>query len=206
MKTAAPIDPFVAEALGGVREDWLAQVRVHARAAESRRHLAKYDTGTISEAACLYLRAVTSRLQPRVAIEIGTFIGSSSLAMQAGRIYTCDKSNDCGHLAKHIVCHPYTGSTRMFRQLVDRGASAEFFFFDGRIKDPDLPLIAALATPDTVYAFDDYEGREKGVINVEKLRPRLAADYDLILPPTELGIDGVSGTTTIALLVPRSRR
>ncbi len=190
------------------RKAWLPYIRTQAVLAEPRRALDRYDTGTISEAACLYLRAVTEIVRPAVAVEIGTFIGTSALAMAARRVYTCDKSNDCGHLAKHIVRHPYTGSTKMLAGLAARGIKAGFFFFDGRIKDADERLILDLSTPETVYAFDDYEGREKGVLNVERLAPLLPG-RTLILPPDHvrgpLGGDlraALGGRTTIALLAP----
>lgn len=179
---------------------WLAEIRQHAITAERRRRLAKYDTGTISEAACLYLRAVTEYYQTKIAIEIGTFIGTSALAMRADRVYTCDKSNDCGPRAGHIICHPYTSSTRMLSGLALRGVRADFFFFDGRIKWPDIDPIRELSTPSAVYAFDDYEGEEKGVVNVERLRPYLPRHYALVPPPTRV-LD-LESTTTIALLVP----
>lgn len=179
---------------------WLPEIRANAIVCEARRRLAKYDTGTISEAACLYLRVVTERFQPKVVIEIGTFIGTSALAMRADRVYTCDKSNDCGPKEKRIVCHPYTGSTRMFTELARRGVRADFFFFDGRIKEKDVDLILELSAPGAVYAFDDYEGQEKGVINVGRLAPRLPAHYTLVPPPARV-LD-LESTTTIALLVP----
>jgi hypothetical protein len=196
------IGTFCSETLAAVRPDWLQEIRAHAAQAEARRALARYDTGTISEAACVYLRALTERFRPKVAIEIGTFIGTSALAMRADRIYTCDKSNDCGPKEKRIVCHPYTGSTRMLAALVDRGVRADFFFFDGRIKDADEAMILALSTPETVYAFDDYEGREKGVLNVERLTPYLP-HHTLVPPPAD--VLSLPSKTTIAVLVPERR-
>ena len=179
---------------------WLTEIRRNAVLAEGRRRFATYNTGTISEAACLYLRALTEHYRPAVAIEIGTFIGTSALAMRADRIYTCDKSNDCGPKEQRIVCHPFTSSTRMLNRLVSHGVRADFFFFDGRIQENDVELILALSSPGTVYAFDDYEGHEKGVINVHRLRPHLPLFYTLIPPPARV-LD-LDSTTTIALLVP----
>lgn len=181
-------------------ETWLTELRANAVTCEDLRQRARYNTGTISEAACLFLRLVTDWILPKVAIEIGTFIGSSALAMRADRIYTCDKSNDCGPLAPHIVCHPYTGSTRMLSELARRGVQAEFFFLDGRIKDADERLILQLSNPSTVYAFDDYEAREKGVLNVERMAKYLP-HHRLIEPPAD--VFGLPTKTTIALLVPR---
>jgi hypothetical protein len=142
--------------------------------------------------------------KPRVAIEVGTFIGTSAMAIQADRVYTCDKSNDCGPRDQRIVCYPFTSSTRMLIDLLRKGIRAEFFFFDGRIKEKDLDLILELSAPGAFYAFDDYEGEEKGVINVGRLGPRLPAHYQLVPPPGVIA--GAEGATTIALLVPNGGR
>lgn len=182
------------------RADWLEQIHATAVACEARRPSARYNTGTISEAACFYLRALTEHFAPRVAVEVGTFIGTSTSAIKAGHIYTCDKSNDCVPSSKRITCHPFTSSTRMLSQLKRRGVVADFFFFDGRIKAADVGLILDLSTSLTVYAFDDYEGDEKGVINVQLLLPHLSKPYTLMLPPG--AVPPAVGLTTIAVLAP----
>lgn len=183
----------------GLQPEWLTQIRANAIECEARRPLAKYNTGTISEAACLYLRALTEKVKPAVAVEIGTFIGSSAMAIKAGHLYTCDKSNDCLPSSKRITTFGYTRSTKMLKALVARGVKADFFFVDGRIQDADEGLIMALSTPLTVYAFDDYEGLEKGVLNVDRLRPLLPT-HQLIQPPPD--VPGATGMTTIAVLMP----
>lgn len=192
-----------ARVLAGVQPDWLPQIRANAVQAEARRARATYNTGTISEAACLYLWALTAWLQPKIAVEFGTFIGSSAMAIQAKRVYTCDKSNDCMPSSDRIICHPRKRSGAMLRQMVDRGVRAGFFFFDGRIAETDLPLILRASTLSAVYAFDDYEGQEKGVINVDRLRPVLGSDYVLMPPPPQV-LD-LPSQTTIAVLMPASR-
>lgn len=176
---------------------WVSAVKAIQAEAEPLRASAKFNTGSIPEAAGVALRALTTWLKPTTIIEVGTFIGVSTQAMESERIYTCDRSNDCLSSTRRIRCHPYQGSTQMLGPLVDQGVKADVFFFDGRIQLPDLPLILRLSTPDTVYVFDDYLGAEKGVSNVGLLRPYLK-DYALITP---VGI--VRNTMTLALLVPR---
>jgi hypothetical protein len=191
---------FWRDTLALVQPDWLSEARASIALAETRRPLARYNTGAVSEAACVYLRALTERFKPVIAVEVGTFIGTSAMAMAgAGHIFTCDKSNDCVAPTKRITTHPYTGSTRMLSELVRRGLAVDFFFFDGRIKDPDLRLIADLSTPNTVYAFDDFDGHEKGVINWGKLSPQLPAH--LLIPPP-IDVCGLEAKTTIAVMVP----
>ena len=191
---------FWADVLGPVRADWLKQIRFDAVDCEARREHADYDTGTVPEASAVVLRALCEWYQPRRIVEIGTFIGTSALAMlgcaSVTRIDTCDKSNHCGPWPDRIVAYPKTKSTTMLRQL---RKPVDLFFFDGRIQRDDLPLIQALSTPHTVYAVDDYEGREKGVINAELLQP-IAPTHQLIPPPDSVW--SLPSRTTVAVLVP----
>lgn len=176
---------------------WVTDVKAIQAAAEPRRARAKYDTGSIPEAAGVALRAITQWCQPTTIIEVGTFIGTSTHAMQSARIYTCDHSNDCLEGSEQIRTHPYQGSTQMLGPLVAQGIRADLFFFDGRIQWPDIPLILRASHSNTVYVFDDHIGAEKGLANVGRLRPFLP-DHALITP---VGI--VRDTMTLALLVPR---
>lgn len=187
-----------------VRREWLEHIRAQAIECEARRPQTRKPrtTGTISEAACLYLRAIVDVVGPSVCAEIGTFIGTSALVLAStgARVYTCDKDNDVLPASDGITPFGKTTSTTMLRSLVQRQSSVDLWFFDGRIQAEDLPLIAELSHRRTVYAFDDYEGREKGVINAERLKPRLQKGYRLIPPPAR--VLNLESTTTIALLVP----
>ncbi len=194
--------------LSRVDRGWLDTIRADAVTCEARRPFTRKPaaTGTISESACLYLRAIVETVQPRVCIEIGTFIGTSALVLAAtgATVYTCDKDNDVVPGTEQVVCYPKTASTGMLEDLRAKQVAAELFFFDGRIHpERDLPLIAALSHRRTVYAFDDFEGRAKGVINVRLLHPRLRG-YRLIPPPAT--VLGLASRTTIAALVPEGLR
>lgn len=195
--------PAVLERVTSAHLEELRQLGVKA---EARRRLATYDTGTVSLAAAVVLRALTLALAPKVAIEIGTFIGTSTTAIVAERVYTCDKDNACLQSTDRITAFPKTRSTRMFEALVGRGVQAEFFFFDGRLREPDLPLVQNLAAQGAVFAVDDYcygsKGREKGMLNVDWLRPQVPG-YVLIEPPVD--VLGLDSTTTIAVLAPEGR-
>lgn len=180
-----------------VRAD-IHELHVHA---ENRRQLAHYNTGSIPEESAVALRAFALWLAPEIVIEVGTFIGFSTEALLAPcvkRIYTCDKDNDCLKPTKRITCYPKTRSTQMLRALAESGVKADLFFFDGRIQDEDLSLIAKLSKPFTAYLFDDFVGQEKGVINVDKLAPQLP-DHVLLAPDPPETIYGMS----IAALLPR---
>ena len=167
---------------------------------EPLRAKANYNTGSISRTSCLLLRGMTEFYRPRVIVEIGTFIGKSTLSMNAsGHIYTCDKDNDCLPSSERITCFPKTKSTTMLAELVKRRIVADFFFFDGRIQADDIAMILALSHSATVYAFDDFYAdprKQKGIVNVERLHH--------VLPQHRL-IEPLPGRdTTIAVLCPES--
>lgn len=199
------VERFQAALLASIEPAWRDTVQQLMTDAERRRPMAAYNTGTISEAACLYLMALTRVIpKAKLSAEIGTFIGTSATVMSLNieRVYTCDKSNDCFPGTARIVCNPFTRSKRMLAELLRIGASVDFFFFDGRIRDlAEIQLILALSKSTTVYAFDDYEGGEKGVLNVNKLLPHLpVGSHFLVPPPAE--VLGLDSKTTIAALVP----
>lgn len=167
-----------------------AEVRAIREEAETRRPLADYNTVSITEQECLYLRAMTEWLRPRIAVEVGTFIGSSTYSIRAEHVYTCDKSNDCVKSSSRITCFPRRSSTDMLTELVKKGDRvADFFFLDGRLNWDDVELILKLSSPITAYAVDDYERHEKGVINVGMLLPSLK-HYAFVPPPqgTKIGL------------------
>lgn len=171
---------------------------------EPRRAKAAYNTGSITIPQMVQLRQLSEKHQPKVAVEIGTFIGNSTCAIQAQRIYTCDKDNDCFNSDARVICFPKTGSTRMLEQLVRHHVKAEFFFFDGRIQMEDLPLIEKLMTPDTLFVFDDYntsgskDRPQKGIINAKRLASVLPDGWVLVEPDPRV-------ESTLACLVPRHR-
>lgn len=176
---------------------------------ESLRPKAVYNTGSITEAAVVYLRSLCEMYEPRTIVEVGTFIGTSTTAMAACRtvqaVYTCDKDNDCLPSEGKIHCFPKQTSTQMLATLTGHhGMSAidpvDFFFFDGRIQAQDLALILRLSKPSTIYVFDDFEHEEKGVLNVRLLAPYLK--HCALVPPP-VNVAGLQTRTTIACLVPK---
>jgi hypothetical protein len=205
-----PIQTKTGEAFGllveaGVRAApaaWRSEVQAAYALADTWRTRARYQTGAVNEETGLALRVICEIVRPKVVIEIGTFIGHSTLALRASdRIYTCDRDNDCLPKAdlptpSAVTQFPYCLSTQMLTELRDAGVRADLFFFDGRIQDADLPLIRALSVPETVYVVDDYRyAHEKGRANVQKLTP--------LLPEHVLSVARPGwGDTTLAALVP----
>lgn len=164
---------------------------------ETLRSKADFNTGSLNSESCIYLRKLTEKHRPRIIVEIGTFIGKSTLAMKASEhIYTCDMSNDCLPSSEKITCFPKTHSTAFLHELWSKKKLlVDFFFFDGRIHFLDITMILSMSHPKTVYTFDDYdmaERYEKGVINVRLMAP-LLPDHRFTKPPP---------STTIAVLEP----
>jgi predicted O-methyltransferase YrrM len=164
---------------------------------EPTRAVANYNTGSITPDQMRQLRALCISQHIRTVIEIGTFIGNSTLAFGC-EVYTCDKSNDCLPATDDVHTFPHLTSTQMLHDLVKMNVKADLFFFDGRIQLPDLPLILRLSHPGTIYAFDDFTAKQKGVVNVQLLGQVLPVDRMIIEPDARY-----PKTSTLALIVPR---
>lgn len=202
---------FWADRMAIVTDTWRDEIRRIQVKAEARRKLARFNTGSISQTAALALRAITAWVQPATVIEVGTFIGMSTMALKCAvpRLYTCDASNGCVPSAPGLSTFQYQTSTQMFRRLREDGITADLFFFDGKLSPADdVPLILELSKPDTVYVVDDYylgpqighkKPSRKGVTNVEMLGPYLPSH---VLVPAA---GPTKDDTTLAALVPESR-
>lgn len=176
--------------------NWLDELQVQFAIAEARRPLARFNTGSIPLETALLLRAVCAWRRPKVVVEIGTFIGKSTLALRGDVIYTCDKDNDCLPSTRQIRTHPYTSSTEMLRRLAGDNVVADLFFFDGRLSGADVGLIKQLSAPETVYAFDDFNEGGKGLANWRRLSGSLPR-HGLVEPHPQY-----YGRSTLALAVP----
>lgn len=177
---------------------WITELQDRFDWCETLRSKATFNTGTISLETGLLLRSICHTRKPKVVAEVGTFIGKSTYSLQAERIYTCDKDNDCLPSTETIKTHPGQTSTQMFRKLVDEEAQVDVFFFDGRIQPDDLPLIEKLSHKETVYTFDDYfvGPTGKGMHNIAMLHPKLNNYYRVDPYPL------FSGRSTLAMLWP----
>lgn len=175
---------------------------------ETLRSKADYNTGSVSIDAMWALYAATHFFGARTIAEVGTFIGNSTYALCAGAgddgvVHTCDATNalvvsklDFGE----IIQYPKTPSTTMFNTLLSKGVSLDLVFLDGRLLPGDIELLQALSHSQTVFALDDFEGIEKGVINASQLLKSSTFNklyYHLVYPPVDMDC-------TIALLVPRT--
>lgn len=183
---------------------------------EALREKADYNTGSIHIGAAWCLYSLVRHFQITRAIEVGTFIGKSTVAMASamddgghpGEIFTCDMSNafDLTWTGQtRITQFKGASSTAMLQQL---DGAFDFAFLDGRLQNDDLGRLDQLLAPDAIVALDDFEGMEKGVANLSLLRrmPRFKT-HALIYPcPRQvLQQNGFSSYSLIAALVPLSR-
>ena len=166
---------------------------------ENLRKHADYNTGSISMAQAYSLYLFLKYFKPEKIIEIGTFIGRSTLSManaidsysDNGEIHTCDMSNNISLPWKgktHIKQYPNTKSIEMLKKL---NGEFDLIFFDGRISDEELGILDSLISQRTIIILDDFEGMEKGIINLTKLRKvNKLNNHFQINPPTEEFLSG----------------
>jgi len=202
------------DASEGVSEETKASFFDTSISLENLRVYASYNTGSISLSQAYLLYLVTKFFNPKKVIEVGTFIGRSTIAMALGmesqrnngEIHTCDSSND--------IILPYYGSTDIIQyrrqtsvdMLKQLTPSFDFVFLDGRVGPDDLKMLDSLIHKDTVIALDDFEGMEKGVINLTYLKKLgKLKDYMLIYPAsdTQLKDSGLKGRSLLALFIPK---
>lgn len=184
-------------------------------ALESLRKDAAYNTGSIPISQSYILFLLTLFLKPKRVIEIGTFIGRSTLSIakamdqycEDGEIHTCDFSNDIRlpwDGKARITQYPLTSSGQMLEKLE---GPFDLIFLDGRITDLELGRLSELLTENSVVVLDDFEGMEKGVINLIKLRQTIKfQSYFLIYPTeqTQMRNYNFVGNSTAAVLIPTS--
>jgi hypothetical protein len=183
---------------------------------EALRVGADYNTGSITFSAAWCLYSLVRHFGLKRAIEVGTFIGKSTVAMAAamddeggepGEVATCDGSNAITlpwDGRAQIRQFPKTTSTDMLRQL---SGTWDFVFLDGRLAAEDVGFLEALADPAAMIGLDDLEGSEKGAMNLALLsRSQKFRNHLLIYPAPQdvLRARGFTGYSLTGVLVPPS--
>jgi predicted O-methyltransferase YrrM len=172
----------------------------------------RVSTGSINAESVWALYSIAAYFKPQVIAEVGTYVGRSTVALAEGQrdgnvsspvIYTCDAQNNCD-LSKltafatsdtQLEQFKTLTSTHMFRSLVERKVKLDLLHLDGRLVEPDFPLIKGLLTDDTLITLDDFEFDQKGQDNARSLLIALGkVNYQVVYP--------APGTTT-AMLLPR---
>jgi hypothetical protein len=180
---------------------------------EKLRSIANYNTGSISLSSAFSLFLLIKHFKPMRILEIGTFIGKSTISMarameeftDKGEIFTCDHSNE--------IKLPYTGNTKITQFMKQDSTKMlecltgkfDLIFLDGRIKVQDIKIILNLITDKSIIVFDDFEGIEKGIANLMLLRESKELTHHFqINPPSEefLKLHDFQSHSLLGLLVP----
>ena len=181
----------------------------------------EYPTGTVWFNSAIALYLLSRWAKPKVVFEVGTFVGNSCLSMakamevngQGGEIHTCDGSNSFKVPTElttiQIKGYPKKLSTDALQAVKEQGKKVDLFHIDGRLLEDDYALIQELSHDETIIAIDDFEGIEKGVMNLMGFMSRApwAAAHAHIAPPsgkTLAKIDPNADRCLTALLVPRN--
>ena len=177
---------------------------------------AQVPTGSIPPFSCFVLYCLTKHLQPKNILEVGTYIGKSTLSMAYGlnkkdtEIHTCDFSNKLSlpNPTRCKIVQYYGPSTQMFEHILkENERKFDMINLDGRISIADIDKIIQLIEEETVICLDDFEGIEKGVSNYKTLiESGKFSTYALVYPPEESFIKQLqfTGSCTTALMVPQS--
>jgi predicted O-methyltransferase YrrM len=184
------------------------------------RKSAEYDTGSISASSCWLLYSLANFFRPTVTAEVGTFIGKSTISFALGldegksqcEIHTCDASNAIDLPAitgTKIVQYKKVASTQMLAKLSGGGYAGklDFLLVDGRLQSDDHPHLTKLLHKNSVLAFDDFEGIEKGVTNLTAFpSSEMLSSHTLVYPCSErlLAVHGFTDPSSLAFLMPGS--
>lgn len=175
---------------------------------------AQLPTGSIPPFSCFALYCLARYFQPKNILEIGTYIGKSTLSMAQGidregvEIHTCDVNNNLplpSHTACKIVQYNKPSEEMLDILLDNSQLPFDMVNIDGRVKKNDIEKLSKLLKEDTVICLDDFEGIEKGVANYSLMRSsNLFNNYTLIYPPQESLIASMqfTGNSTIAVMIP----
>lgn len=148
---------------------------------DNLRNQSSYNTGSISSTTAWLLYSFTLFFKPEKILEIGSFIGKSTFSMAYAadnysheskcEIYCCDYSNEIKFpkLTKTIINQFHkTSSTEMIKQLQE-SIVLDLIHLDGRLQNDDFLILKNKISENTLFLLDDFEGNEKGVINLISL-------------------------------------
>ena len=148
---------------------------------DSLRNQSSYNTGSISSTTSWLLFSITLFFKPKIIMEVGSFIGKSTFSMAFAsdnylpegdcKIFCCDYSNEIQFpelTQTKIKQFHKTSSTEMIKQL-EKNMIIDFIHLDGRLEKEDCILLKDKINEDTIFILDDFEGNEKGVVNLFNL-------------------------------------
>lgn len=148
---------------------------------EELRLQSSYNTGSISSTTSWLLFSITLFFKPKIICEVGSFIGKSTFSMAFAAdvysnehnclIYCCDYSNEINFpniTSTEIKQFHKKSSTEMFKKL-DSDQNIDLLHLDGRLQNEDFDLLKKKISEKTIIILDDFEGNEKGVVNLNAL-------------------------------------
>ncbi len=148
---------------------------------DNLRSQSSYNTGSISSTTAWLLFSLTLFFKPKTIVEVGSFIGKSTFSMAFAadsyllegdcNIFCCDYSNEIKfpELSQTKIKQFHkTSSTEMIKQL-EMNMIIDFLHLDGRLEKDDYILLKDKIDEDTIIILDDFEGSEKGVVNLFNL-------------------------------------
>ena len=178
-----------------------------------------YNTGSITSTTSWLLFSVVFFFKPKIIVEVGSFIGKSTISMALASdiynvnknttIYCCDHSNEInlsGISKTPIIQFHKTTSTDMFKSFSDE-IKFELIHLDGRLQDEDYEILKTHITENTIFILDDFSGIEKGVINYQGLVKKniISRKHHLLIKPIDKNTStqyNLIESSTSAILLP----
>ena len=178
-----------------------------------------YNTGSITSSAAWSLFSVVLFFKPKIIVEVGSFIGKSTISMALAadfnidqnkcKIYCCDHSNEIvlPDISDTVIKQFHkTSSTEMLKSF-STDIKFDIVHLDGRLQKEDFNLLRNNLTEKTIFILDDFEGIEKGVANYFNLvsSSLISKKSHLLINPinSEIGTKyNLLEKSTSALLMP----
>ena len=145
---------------------------------DALRYQSDYNTGSISTTTAWLLFSITLFFKPKSIFEIGSFIGKSTFSMAFAadmyshehkcEIFCCDMSNKIPFpkLSKTKITQFHKTSSSEMLKSIDIKKNCDLIHLDGSLQNEDFELLKQRLNDQTIFVLDDFEGCEKGVINL----------------------------------------
>ena len=180
--------------------------------------LQRSNSGSITVGSALSLFLASNRRAPKLVAEIGTYIGNSAAAIicgcditkQAAQLITCDINPCTDTPLDGLNCQTEQSSGNSWIQhpnvriYIKKGNGHDSSRWEN--EENDLDLLGKLTKEDTLIALDDYEGDEKGHINLDLFRRSGLMEKHVYVEPfkRELFPLGTRTRSATGFLLPKS--
>jgi len=141
------------------------------------------ETRAIPEEDFEVLESLIKKYNPKIILEVGTWIGTSAMAMDmisnGAKIYTCDEHNMCVYESPNVTFYHCSGKS-VLAIMPRRNIQPDFIFIDAGMRKY-IPSVLAAMTKDFVFVVHDYVQGSKGWRNMEALK-KLVKNITIIKP------------------------